>query len=99
MYGYGGDVKCYGGNQTTSLCFALNGDITNPHVTGIDGVLAAYENAIKKVSLSSPTNFGEVLSHVVKHVASQEVSQQSQKFHILMMLTDGGIDDIDKTIE
>ena len=98
MYGYGGDVGNYGGGKSTSFCFALNGDICNPHVTGIDGVLAAYEKTIKKVTLGSPTNFAEVISHVAKHVESEQVTQDSQKFHILLMLTDGGISDMEKTI-
>ena len=36
---------------------------------------------------------------MAKHVESEEVSQESQKFHILLMLTDGQISDMDETIK
>ena len=42
-------------------CFALNGDIYNPECEGIEGVIEAYKNAIKKVSLYGPTHFASVL--------------------------------------
>ena len=44
MLGYGALIP----KQTeTSHCFALNGNIFDPEVDGIDGVVEAYEHAIK----------------------------------------------------
>lgn len=42
-------------------CFALNGDIFNPECDGMEGVIDAYKNAIKKVELYGPTHFGSIL--------------------------------------
>jgi len=32
-----------------SHCFAANGDIFNPEVYGVEGVVQAYKNSIQKV--------------------------------------------------
>ena len=42
-------------------CFPLNGNIFDPEVDGIDGVIEAYKNAIQKVKLYGPTNFAPTL--------------------------------------
>ena len=48
-------------SQTPSHLFALNGDIFNPEVVGIQGVINAYQNAIQRAELYGPTNFAEVI--------------------------------------
>jgi hypothetical protein len=52
-------------NHRASHCFAVNGDIFNPEVDGIEGVIAAYKNALGKVPFYGPTKFSEVLKTVV----------------------------------
>ena len=43
VYGFGGQVPIgSSGTGVTSFCFALNGNIFNPEVVGIEGVVAAY---------------------------------------------------------
>ena len=64
-------------------------------VNGVEGVLSAYEDALQKYELSGPTNFAEVIGHVNSQVEAQAVSQESQKYHILLILTDGQISDMD----
>lgn len=46
MYGFGGKLP---GDTKVSHCFALNGNIYNPEVPGIDGALAAYYQSRGKV--------------------------------------------------
>ena len=41
-------------------CFALNGDIANPAVDGLDGVVEAYLNTLDNVNLYGPTNFAPI---------------------------------------
>lgn len=58
----------FGGNLThlygkTSHCFALNGNIFNPELFGVQGVLEAYKSSITKVKLSGPTNFGQIIKY------------------------------------
>ena len=52
------------GYTRASHCFAMNGDIFNPEVEGIEGILSVYRNAIRKCSFYGPTNFAEFLSYI-----------------------------------
>jgi len=48
VYGFGGQIPNNPAGKP-SHCFALNGDIYAPEVSGVDGVLNAYYNSLKKV--------------------------------------------------
>jgi len=93
LYGFGGAV-----NGQTSHCFPLTFDPGNPEVTGVQGILEAYKNAFNFVSLSGPTLFSQILA-MANRYASQHPSQTSQNYTILLILTDGVINDMDQTIE
>ena len=97
LYGFGGAIPPY--NNRASHCFALNGDIFNPRVNGLDQVIATYQNAIQRCNLYGPTHFSEILKEVVDHAASEPVTQDHQKFHICVIITDGIINDMDRTID
>lgn len=96
MLGYGARIP----NQTgTSHCFALNGNIFDPEVDGIDGVVEAYEHSIKNVSLGGPTNFAPILKIVNEMTEAMKCSQKDQKYNILMIITDGQISDMEATVD
>ena len=78
--------------------FALNGNPSNPYCSGIQGVVAAYQQAIAAVELYGPTNFAPVIHHVANfaQMASYDMSTQ-QNYFILLLLTDGVITDMDAT--
>ena len=97
LYGFGGAIPPY--TNRGSHCFALNGDIFNPRVNGIEQVVAYYQNAIQKCNLYGPTNFAEIIDEVNNLVESDRVTQMNQKFHILTIITDGVISDMNKTID
>ena len=59
LYGFGGAIPPY--NQRASHCFALNGDIFNPRVNGIEGVVQHYTHALRSCQLYGPTHFSEIL--------------------------------------
>jgi len=82
-----------------SHCFALNGNICDPECDGLDGVLEAYKKALKHVKLYGPTHFSEVLDMINKMAEGLEVSQHNQKYIICLILTDGIINDMQKTID
>eukprot|EP00730_Choanoeca_flexa_P018556 TRINITY_DN9027_c0_g1_i3.p1 TRINITY_DN9027_c0_g1~~TRINITY_DN9027_c0_g1_i3.p1 ORF type:complete len:601 (+),score=121.86 TRINITY_DN9027_c0_g1_i3:107-1909(+) len=73
--------------------FSLNGSETNPFVPGIDGVLAAYQQALLNVQLWGPTNFAPTIRH-----AARIARENSQHYHVLLILTDGVITDFDATV-
>jgi hypothetical protein len=50
------------------------GNIFEPEVDGIDGVVEAYNRAIRNVRLYGPTNFSEIISTVNGRAEAMEVS-------------------------
>jgi len=60
VLGYG---ACIHGHET-SHCFALNGNIFDPEVDGLDGVVESYVRTINNCRLSGPTNFAPIIETV-----------------------------------
>jgi prephenate dehydratase len=48
------------GPMPVSHCFAVNGNESNPEVSGIEGILQAYAQCIRSVTLAGPTIFSQV---------------------------------------
>ena len=82
-----------------SHCFALNGNIFDPEVDGMDGVVEAYKNALRNVNLYGPTNFAPIIELINDMTESEHVDQTNQKYNILLIITDGIINDMQKTID
>jgi len=93
VYGFGGQI-----NGETNHCFPLTFDPANPEVSGISGIMDAYKNAFQYVRLSGPTLFSRILG-MANTYAQQQCSQQSQAYTIMLILTDGVINDMDMTIQ
>lgn len=87
------------GLERPSHCFAINGDIFAPECNGIDGVEIAYKNAISNVQLHGPTYFSDIISTINGRCEASEVSAQNQCYQILLIITDGVINDLQKTID
>lgn len=77
-YGFGGKIPGAPGN-TTSHCFALNGDIFYPEVNTMQGVLNSYYQSLNKVELHGPTYFSGILNYVNGFCEDQanQISQQN----------------------
>jgi hypothetical protein len=74
--------------------FFLN--LTNdPYCSGIDGVLAAYYQALNGVQLYGPTNFAPVINHVANF--ARAFQQDPTNYFVLLIITDGIITDLDAT--
>lgn len=86
-------------SNRASHCFALNGDIFDPEVDGLDGVIESYKNALKNVNLYGPTNFAPIIELINDMAEAEQVSQLNQKYNILLIITDGIINDMQKTID
>lgn len=97
LLGFGGLAKVVPGRKRrqVSHCFPL-GDGEYDVNGGVQGVLAAYEAALEKVPLSGPTNFHEVIRHVVSKVEGGG-GVESKAYHVLLILTDGAITDKKET--
>ncbi|KAF9195288.1 Copine-8 [Haplosporangium sp. Z 767] len=92
VYGFGGRV-----NGQVSHCFALNGNPQYPEVDGVEGILAAYWHALQFAELYGPTNFSPVINQTAA-ICNQHRSGDLEEYHVLLILTDGVITDMDNTI-
>ncbi len=68
----------------------------NPNIKYIEGIIKAYYGALSYVQLFGPTFFGPIIKEVVNIIRNE---YNNLKYHILLILTDGKIDDIDDTID
>jgi len=97
VLGFGAAIPPY--SQKANHCFALNGNIFDPEVDGLDGVIEAYKHAINSVNLYGPTNFSPIISMINDMTEQEKVTQRNQKYNILLIITDGIISDMQKTID
>ena len=95
VFGFGGKF-C---NNTVSHCYPLNMNPNNPEIQGIDGVLQAYRNILNQTKLSGPTYFHYIIDQVISSVKQDLQDENKMNYNILMILTDGIIDDMDDTID
>ena len=67
----------------------------NPHCQGVEGILAAYHQALNAVQLYGPTNFSPVINHVAKF--ARAFKEDPSNYFVLLIITDGIITDLDST--
>lgn len=94
VYGYGARMP----NGETSHCFALNGNPGNPEVDGIEGILGAYHLALRNVTLYGPTRFAPVINNTCEIIKMNMQNPAQQKYYVLLIITDGAINDMNETI-
>ena len=94
LFGFGGKF-----NRQLSHCFPLNFNPQDPSVSGLEGIMTAYRNALSVVELSGPTLFAQVITTAVTMAEAAQISQNNQQYFILLILTDGEIHDMRETID
>ncbi|KAH0785593.1 Copine family protein [Histomonas meleagridis] len=92
VYGFGGKI-----NGVINHCFPLTFDPNNPNVNGLNGILAAYRQSLTCVQLSGPTLFSPVIRAAT--AVSIQSWNESKTYTILMIITDGIINDMQETID
>lgn len=85
-------------NQPTSNCFNLNFNPANPEVEGLAGMMNAYLHAVDRVTFSGPTLFAPLLVEATRAAIARPYSQSFQNYSLLLIITDGVINDMDETI-
>jgi len=91
-YGFGAAV----GNDTKpSMCFNVNFK-ENPEIYTIDNVIEEYKNCFKNIQLAGPTKFCPMIRQVIGNIRREN---NPLKYHILLILTDGIILDMQETID
>ena len=94
-FGFGG--KFYG-NPVVDHCFPLNGNPNDPEIYGIDGILQTYRNVLNNCQLFGPTFFHHFIDRLNAQVKADVAGENYNNYNILMILTDGIIEDMDETI-
>lgn len=92
VFGYGAILP---GDQKVNHCFNLN-FLPDPNIQTITGVLEVYRSALLLIKLHGPTHFRPLIQKVIDTVKKVN---NNNVYNILMIMTDGNINDMDKTID
>ena len=81
----------------TDFNYPINCNTEDPKIQYIDGVLKEYRKFITKIHLSGPTYFSPMINDLNYEVKKELSEGKIMNYHILMILTDGQIDDMEET--
>ena len=95
VYGFGAIINAPGCKEA-SMCFNLNFS-DNPDIYTINNVIKTYHDCIEneKLTFSGPSEFSPLIRQVISTINEDDILE----YHILMILTDGDIDDLQQTID
>ena len=96
VYGFGARCRQADGTFSTAQhAFPVYGG--GLEVQGVNGVIDAYTQCLQHVMLSGPTLFAPIINAVAASVGQSPTSQGKQKYSVLLMITDGVINDMEAT--
>ena len=90
VYGFGAVV-----NGETSYCFNINFE-DNPEIELVDKIIEVYHECIQKILFSGPTYFAPIINKIISNMEEQN---DPREYQVLMILTDGIIQDMTDTID
>ena len=95
VFGFGAKINGSYSNHA-SMCFNLNFS-NDPNIHTIENVVKAYHDCIEKNKLTfwGPTCFTPLIKTIISRINKNDLFE----YHILMILTDGVIDDLQQTID
>ena len=79
------------------LNYPINGNLENPDIKYINNVLKIYRKFIPTIELAYPTNFAPLIKDLIRVCKENIEKGDKMSYNILMILTDGQIDDMDDT--
>lgn len=91
IYGFGAKV-----NGRFEEIFNLNGE-DDPSITGIENIISEYKKVVNNVRFSGGTYFSPIVKEVLRKI--EENRDTNCNYHILLIISDGKIRDIDETID
>jgi len=98
VFGFGGKPRYPNyAPRGVQHCFPLTGDVKNPWVSDLSGIMSAYSLALNNTDLSGPTLFAPIL-HKAMEIAQYNKAHGSVEYTILLLMTDGAIHDMESTI-
>ena len=92
VYGFGALLN---GENYPNMCFNVNMK-QNPEIYTIPNVIEEYRESFNYLKLSNPSKFSPIIKRVI---ATIKMENDPLKYHILLLLTDGVIDDMAETVD
>jgi hypothetical protein len=90
VYGFGAVV-----NGETSYCFNINFE-DNPEIELVDNIIEVYHKCVQNILFSGPTYFAPIINKIIDNMKEQN---DPREYQVLMILTDGIIQDKLDTID
>ncbi|CAD8090802.1 unnamed protein product [Paramecium primaurelia] len=99
LFGFGCKPRLHNLNTPQTLhCFPLNGNPQDPEVFQMDGIMQAYNYAVRNVQFDGPTYFNPIIQESMK-IAQVCKDMGTNTYFVLFILTDGEIHDMKQTID
>ena len=95
VFGFGAQFM---GSNVVNHCFNLNFS-QDPNINGLDNVLDCYKSSVYKLNFSGPTYFSPLIKNTINIVKYNLMQSQEQIYYILMILSDGQINDMSQTCD
>lgn len=96
VFGFGAKVRTPDGSYSAAQhCFPVYGG--GLEVEGVQGILQAYKDCVTNVLFSGPTLLAPLINKSCDIAAAANCTQENQKYTILLIITDGVINDMDAT--
>jgi len=76
-------------------CFALNGNDAKPEILGVPEIIRTYQEKQQLIGLGGPTLLAPLLRKFRRYIKTRE---STQSYYILLLLTEGAIEDMLMTI-
>lgn len=92
-FGYGAILP---NQKEVSHCFSLNLS-DDPNISEIKNVLECYNEVLKKITLKDPTYFSFIIKKMIE-MAKGTVKIKNSLYNILIIMTDGKVDDFNETV-
>ena len=92
VYGFGAVIK---GQKQASMCFNINFK-EDPNIQYVDNIMKEYYACLDKIYFSGPTCFAPIINKIVNEIKKEN---DILEYHVLMILTDGKIDDFQDTVD
>ena len=92
VYGFGAIIK---GQEKASMCFNINFK-DDPNIKSVNNIIKEYHKCLDRIKLSYPTYFAPLINKIINEIKKEE---DILEYHVLMILTDGIIDDYQDTVD
>ena len=92
VYGFGAIIN---GEFEASMCFNINFK-DDPNIQFVDNIIKEYHKCLRKITFSGPTCFAPIINKIISDIKKEE---DILEYHVLMILTDGVINDFEETVD